>query len=263
MDRDFLIVAPSYTHKSAGVRALYRLCHHLNVAGYQAAMLPMLGQSIDDLPPWLTPLHAGAVGDSVVVYPEIVPGNPYEARKVVRWALNIPGLLGGDRFYRDDEVVFVFNPTRLGVVSQAVRTPLGPDRVLFLGLVDPANIYPDDGVAKVIDCYFTGKGAARRERWRLPDEASYQRLEDITPTMASLGDVLRRTGTLYSYDHASNVLKEAVICGCRVVVVDENGGLHDPQSCSCAYNIYWEPGFREGYARRYHDSSFVHDSCAC
>ena len=37
--------------------------------------------------------------------------------------------------------------------------------------------------------------------------------------MASLGDVLRRTRTLYSYDHKSTILKEAVICGCRVLVV--------------------------------------------
>ena len=48
--------------------------------------------------------------------------------------------------------------------------------------------------------------------------------------MASLGDVLRRTRTLYSYDHKSTILKEAVICGCRVLVVHEDGRLLDPEN---------------------------------
>ena len=55
MHPTFLIAAPNYTHKSAGVRALYRLCHHLNVAGYSAAVTPFPGVRIDNLPDWNTP----------------------------------------------------------------------------------------------------------------------------------------------------------------------------------------------------------------
>jgi hypothetical protein len=252
----FLIVAPSYTHTSGGVRALYRLCHHLNAAGYRAALIPMHGR-IDNTPPWLTPVHSGMVADSIVIYPEVVSGNPFNARKVVRWALNVPGLLGGDRSYSDEEMVFVFNPTRLALVSQSVREPLGPNRVLSVALIDPSCIYPDANVEKTLDCYFTYKGAAVRSRAPLPFEASLQALEDITPTMESLGDVLRRTRTLYSYDHASTVLKEAAVCGCRVLVVHEDGQVLDPETCGCSYNVYWNDGFRENYAARFGDSSFV------
>jgi hypothetical protein len=254
----FLIVAPSYHHRSAGIRALYRLCHHLNMAGYPAAMIPKPGRKIRQLPDWLTPLHSGPIGDSIVVYPEIVSGNPYHAGKVVRWVLNDPGRLGGDRFYADEEMVFVFSPRRLPAVNRAVSEPLAPSRVLFLGLVDPSHIYPDPAVKKSLDCFYSAKGEALRERHPLPGEDRLQPLEEITPSMASLGEVLRRTRTLYSYNHSSNVLLEAAISGCEVLVVGEDGTLHDPQLCSCADNIYWEQGFSERYALRFHDSGFVH-----
>jgi hypothetical protein len=253
----FLVVAPTYTHRSAGVRALYRLCHHLNAAGYRAAMTP-LSDRIDKLPVWFTPLHTGPVGDGLVIYPEIVSGNPLNASKVVRWTLNNPGLLGGDTFYPDDEMVFVFNPTRLGLVSKSVNTPLGPNRILSVALIDPAFIYPDPRVPKTIDCYFVHKGHSLRAKHPLPNEAALQQLEAVTPNMESLGKLLRRTRTLYCYDHASTVLKEAKICGCEVLVMHEDGELRDPETCGCPYNVFWGGRFRENYARGFHDSSFVH-----
>ena len=253
----FLIVAPSFTHKSAGVRALYRLSYHLNTAGYSAAMAPM-GKRIDVLPDWPVAVHDGPAGDSIVIYPEVVSGNPLKAEKVVRWTLNTPGLIGGDTFYSDEEMVFVCNPMQLATVSKFVSKPLTSSRVLSVGLIDPAYIYPDPGVEKTLDCFFTHKGAAIRARWPLPNEASLQSIEEVTPTMASLGDVLRRTRTLYSYDHKSTILKEAVICGCRVLVVHEDGRSMDPVTCGCIENnVFWGDGFRENYVRRYQDSAFV------
>src|SRR5262249_28693770 len=161
-------------------------------------------------PDWPVAVHSGPAADSIVVYPETVSGNPLKAKKVVRWTLNTPGLIGGDTFYSNEEMVFVFSPTQLSVVNKSVSIPLGPSRVLSVGLIDPAHIYPDPNIDKVFDCSFTHKGAGIRARWPLPNEANLKRIEDVTPTMASLGDVLRRTRTLYSYDHKSTILKEAV-----------------------------------------------------
>jgi hypothetical protein len=73
---NFIIWAVEYTHKSDEARAIHRLCHLLNEAGYSARLLP----SRADLPfatnpEWKTPLHFGAIGHSIVIYPEIVSGN--------------------------------------------------------------------------------------------------------------------------------------------------------------------------------------------
>jgi len=249
-----LVWSPPYTHRSSGVRALHRLCHHLNRCGYPCAMLSPPGAP---LPDWDTPFHEGPIGDRIVIYPEIVPGNPLGAERVVRWCLNNPGLLGGDRMYADSEMVFVYDHQRLAIVNQAVRRPIGPERILWMGLVDPSCIYPDPRVPKTINCSFTHKGRALRDCHPLPPEAGLLALEDLTPSMAALGDTLRRTRTLYSYDHYSNVLREAAICGCRVLTMGEGVAWHDPQTCRCAHNIQWQPGFHATYARQFEDSSFV------
>jgi hypothetical protein len=252
----FLVSAPSYTHKSGGVRALYRLCHHLNAAGYHAAIAPWVGHTAGKND-WLAPEHRGPVDESIVIYPEVVGGNPLGADRVVRWALNNPGLLAGDRVFPDSEMVFTYNPARLALVSESVSKPLGAARVLYVPLVDPTYIYPDSRVQKTMDCFFTHKGVALRAARPLPNESDLQALEAVTPTMADLGAVLRRTRTLYSYDHASTVLKEAAVSGCRVQVVHEDGRLLDPEQCGCAHNVHWERGLRRRYARAFEDSRFV------
>jgi hypothetical protein len=53
------------------------------------------------------PAISGAVGDAIAIYPEVVPATPFGARRVVRWALNNPGLLGGETRFADDEMVRV------------------------------------------------------------------------------------------------------------------------------------------------------------
>lgn len=256
MNYTFIILAPPYTSKSSGVRALYRLCHHLNESGYSAAIRAEREERASD---WNVHFHRGAVGDSIVIYPEIVSGNPLQAGKVVRWALNDPGLLAGDTTYPDEEMVFVYDPQKLETVSRAVSKPLGPKRVLWTGLVDPDVIYPDASVPKTIDCSFTHKGRALRERFPLPPGLVIEALEDRTPDMAALGDTLRRTRTLYSYDHYSNVLREAAISGCDIRVISEEGVWHDPRGCSCQKNILWQDKLVENYAHKFRDSSFTHD----
>ncbi len=281
----FLIVAPRYTHRSSGVRALYRLCHHLNHAGYPAAVVAwnglrgsrhqesafrrlggagyrvaralwrLIGPA--DLSPWDVPGYRGPACDAIVIYPEVVPGNPLRASKVVRWVLNSPGLLGGDAVYPDSEMLFAYDLQKLPDINAAVSQPIGAGRVLWVGLVDPAHIYPDASVPKVLDCSFTHKGSALRRKFPLGPGAPMKRLEDLTPTMAALGDTLRRTRTLYSYDHYSNLLREAAISGCVVRVPDARGVWHDPEGCDCPLNILWTPGFRDTYAARFHDRGFV------
>jgi hypothetical protein len=255
----FLVWAPAYTHRSSGIRALYRLCHHLNASGYPTAMVAneFVASESDARSGWDTPFYSGPVGDSVMIYPETVSGNPLGAKRVVRWALNDPGLIGGDSRYSDDEIVFAYNPKRLDVVSAAVSAPLGSNRVLRVGLVDPAHIYFDPHTRKTIDCHFTYKGRKLRERFPLQGAETMVCLEENTPDMSALGTLLRQTRRLYSFDHYSNVLREAVICGCEVLVIDENGRWHNPEKCDCSYNINWRENFRRNYATEFHNREFV------
>jgi len=258
----FVIAAPDYTHRSAGVRALYRLCHHLNAMGYRAGMVAMPGHEIHTPAPWNAPPFRGDVGDAIAIYPEVVAGNPFGARRVVRWALNNPGLLGGEPHFADDEMVFVFNPDRIAIVNRAVAVPIGQRRVLNFGLVDPRIIHPGPSRRRSVDCVYTGRRQDRRARFPLALDPAPVELEHETPTLAALGALLRRTRTLYSYDHASNVLREAAISGCAVRVVDDDGRWHDPETCTCPHNIHWDRDFRQTYGRRFRDHGFVDEFIA-
>lgn len=250
----FLISGFPYTHRSSGIRALYRLCHHLNVSGFPTAVIAEPGEP---LPDWNCLLYDGDVSGSVVIYPEVVAGNPLRADKVVRWVLNTPGLLGGDPTYADSELVFVYDLQRLPEVNEAISEPIGPERELWMGLVDPAVIYPDPRATRDLDCSFTYKGAELARTVLLPEPAEIQPLESLTSDLSSLGQVLRRTRTLYSYDHYSNLLREAVISGCQVRVPDESGYWHDPRNCGCERNIRWHPDIENAYIEQFHSSAFV------
>ncbi|MCI5074749.1 hypothetical protein [Oricola sp.] len=277
----FIIHAPPYTNRSSGVRALYRLCHHLNMSGHDAAMFVPGLSSARPLTPfrrlrrhmrsgfraqppyvvedgWLAPLHkGGTVGDNIVIYPEVAHGNPLSARKVVRWLLHEPGFLGGDDTYPDNELVFVFDRQKLDRASRATRQTLGENRVLWTGLVDPKHIHPNGAQERDLVLTFEHKGKALAERFPLDETVGAVRLEDLTPDYAALGDILRRTRTLHSYDHYSNVLREAVICGCEVLAIDEAGRWHDPRHCDCRQNIDWTKATPRTYAQEFEDSTFV------
>lgn len=256
----FLIWAFPYTHRSSGIRALYRLCHHLNGRGFPAALVTDPGEPLPSWNCFLRPVdHAVAdVPRAIVVYPEVVSGNPLQADKVVRWVLNSPGLIGGDPVYPEPELVFVYDLQRLPEVNRAVTEPIGPERRLWTGLVDPSVIHPDASVPRDIDCSFTYKGAELAQHIPLP-HGEIHPLESLTHDLASLGHTLRRTRTLYSYDHYSNVLREAVVSGCDVRVPDESGRWHDPRSCDCERNIHWHPDIENAYVDHFHSSDFVMD----
>lgn len=92
----FLIASPDWQLNSGGVLALHRLCHNLNVNGETAYMgcakknNEWLGETAPTINDVATLFDKE---NDVVVYPEIVRGNPMGFKNVVRWILNTPGMM--------------------------------------------------------------------------------------------------------------------------------------------------------------------------
>ena len=257
---NFIVAAPAYVHTSAGIRVLHRLCHLLNEAGFDAAIHVFLNPGNGALvnAEWNTPVTTAPPGDdTVVVYPEIVSGNPLGAQRVVRYALNYPGVFGGDTEYSRDDMVFVYYPPLLARVSAAAGVPVGENRVLTIPEIDPTHIYPDPSVAKDVDCVFVYKGRHVRDQYRLPNEDQLVSIEANTPSMRHLGDLLRRTRRLYCYDHMSTLVPEAIICGCEVLLVEPDGRLVDPRDRPDATG-FTTHDFVATYARAWSDLTVVH-----
>jgi hypothetical protein len=236
----FIIYAPEYCEDSSGVRALYRLCHLLNCAGYDAAIYPFgdIEQYSLHPSPWNTPIFAERVVPSgtVVIYPEIIRGNPLRVRRVVRWILNYPGIVGGDPVFAENELVMVWDRKMLSRVNSMCRCELNLTNVLQVPVVDPNVIYPDSGIVKDLDCYFIYKGWADYEmfhqRYCLPDQDKMVCIDHTVNTQCCLGELLRRTKRLYSFDHATILFHEALISRCDILQVHGDGLIVDPRTCS-------------------------------
>jgi hypothetical protein len=95
---------------SSGVRCLYTLCHHLNRLGYKAFVTgagapPHLLAPRIGLPLIESNRRSGI--DDIVIYPEVIAGNPFGGRKVARYLLTKPGffhsvsLINGSPVYMD------------------------------------------------------------------------------------------------------------------------------------------------------------------
>lgn len=50
-----------------------------------------------------------ALNDTITIYPEVITGNPFEAKNVVRYVLYYPGWHAGDKEYNESELVITYN----------------------------------------------------------------------------------------------------------------------------------------------------------
>lgn len=87
-----VVVAPSYRDTSGGRLVLHRLVDVLIRGGVEAALLPWKvdEKAFQVCPRYLSAVTTSARPDDLVVYPDIVKGNPLNAKKSVRWLLYHP-----------------------------------------------------------------------------------------------------------------------------------------------------------------------------
>lgn len=106
----FIVVAPPYHAKSAGIVIMHELCDSLNRLGHTASIILSVNSNGFTSPneerffgPGLlrheidtdNEFHS-FIDDGIVIYPEIITGNPVGGRRVVRYLLNREGAIGGN-----------------------------------------------------------------------------------------------------------------------------------------------------------------------
>ncbi len=208
MKKKYIIYAPSYT-KSNGIRVLYALAEILQTQGFDVFMYALASREKSNLR-FISSVTRDMRKNDIVIYPEIVPGNPLSFQNVVRYVLYFPGKLGGDSRYDAYEQIFTFDK------RYYANAP-----VLTINNIDSSLFHVDPSVTKDRDCYFVYKGG----KWKEVDELkNLQQINMQEPaSRAELARLLQRTKTLYSYDHFSLLLDEAVACGCTVKLITQDG----------------------------------------
>jgi GT2 family glycosyltransferase/glycosyltransferase involved in cell wall biosynthesis len=209
----YYIFAPDYRDDSAGVRVLHRLCDALNKVGHKAyitaqQLSPKL--NTPQLTAEVEQMHRNAGLTPITIYPEVVTGNPRKAPVVVRYLLNRPGLLAGDRLYADSELIFAYRQEFVpaGMQTETLYLPTSD-----LNLFNPFGI---DETQRKGTCFYTH----RYLKWggRLSDVTSNSL--ELSPrhprSLQELAEIFRHSELLYAYE-SSALCREAMLCGCPVV----------------------------------------------
>lgn len=214
--RPYYIETPPYRRSSAGIRVMHMLCHVLNRLGEEAYVF-----TSEVNPDLNTPTvtedvvrrHLQAGREPIVVYPEIVSGNPRRAKSVVRYVLNVPGLIGGDKTFADTELIYAYGQNLL-----PANAP--PGNVLFFPSVDSSLFNnrdnPLDAQRQGILVYPGRHLNALKEH---PELAHGTVITSTWPASRSeLAALMRRSEMLYCFESTAIAL-EAVLCGCPAVVL--------------------------------------------
>lgn len=229
------ICAPDYSDVSSGVRCLYLLCGHLNRLGVAAAMLTPADEPALFAAPAAGPVPAPiarraplALDRALVVYPEIVAGNPLGAPHVVRYLLNRPGLFTphGIETYGARDQFFHFAPEFVpdGIASHDLYIPLVDRSVYYRPLGDP----PRDGYLLY----------SSRVPPRIEDVPAWARPLRVLSMRAPLGH--RTLATLYrasrglvTFERTAAIF-EALHCGCPVLCLPHPHFAVPPQAARFA-----------------------------
>ncbi len=220
----YYIVAPPYVRTSAGIRVLHLLCHSLNRLGHTAYVLlypAMPWRSNQIGPDLLTPVLNADIAKShyergltpIMVYAETVAGNPFGSPCVVRYVLNFPGLLGGDKIYADNELCFSYGE----VLAAHTRDKAN---ILFLPAIDTRTYYPPEGKQKRSGtCFYADKYQVAHKGKLFDitkDSIEITRDKPDSQSPQEIADIFRRSELFYVYENTALAI-EAVLCGCPVV----------------------------------------------
>lgn len=253
----FIIFTPSYDERGGGSIALHQLASLLQEAGREARLWPAgkpvaRGEGVWPalkwhLKDWIKRVffkegfrfapggsvrlaRGSEIDDAVVVYPEVVEGNPLQARRVVRWLLHKPGYLTGKigfganelHFYYQKAFEFNFEGAQSGGELFLIK--------IFSDIYRNENRKDRSG-----RCYVLRKGADRAEGVDLSDGIVVDNLGH-----RETAKVFNQVEYCISYDPHTFYSVYAAMCGCKSIIVPVDGVSKEQ----------WQPieEFRDGLA---------------
>ncbi len=221
----YVIMAPRYRDDSGGIMFLHGLANELVRIGERAVLWPtrwkpqsfmmdvarhLARRSTYRMMPNTAATLARSgdlVRDAIIVYPEIVNGNPLNAERVVRWLMYPPRLRGTASSFGQNDLFF-----KASDFSDDI-TLTGGAPLLHLFSIHPA--YKDRGNKnRYGTCYMMRKQANKTV---LHDPERDICLDGLDHK--SIADHFNRCQRFICYDEATMYSQFAAICGCLSIVV--------------------------------------------
>lgn len=235
----FVIVADSFDDRNGGVIALHLLCQRLTEAGETALLWParprlqlwrnprrylgwlryhLTGQDrLFNTGPFAPRLaRSRDLPGAVVVYPEIIAGNPLGARHVARWLLHKPGFHSGRVDYGKNDLFFYYH--------DAFYDPgLGDykdNRLVVTWWNEEYRRY--NYGERSGSCYLVKKGRGRPIVHDLRDSVLIDPLSH-----REKAEAFNRAKYFYTYDARTLYARYAALCGCIPIIVPQPGMTRD------------------------------------
>jgi hypothetical protein len=163
-----------------------------------------------------SPRSSNGFDDYVVVYPEVVAGNPLQARNVVRWLLYTPGVLTSKIHYGPAELYVPYNNSFADLQLPGSKTLKDELRIVHYPLhlyFPPPEDVPRSGMAHLIR-----KGADKPQSSHEHDSICIDGLSH-----SEIARIFRTVQTFVSYDSYSAYSYFAALSGCDSVVIPDDG----------------------------------------
>lgn len=153
--------------------------------------------------------------DTIVVYPEVVFGNPLAAKHVVRWFLNVNlfrGQYTGAQPYGKDDLFIcyedIFNDYQLNPSGRKVTL-----QYFNYDIYKRWNYGHREG-----NCFLIRKGRGRTD---LPSAVPGIIIDNLSEEEKA--EIFNKCEYLYSYDTQTTYIYMAAICGCLPIIIPEPG----------------------------------------
>ncbi len=231
----YVIYAPSYNENSGGTVALHQLSVVLHKHQVKVCIFPMMKfhvrGKIFRVIEFVIRIIIGKfhkIGyrifnsklipkcyfidkkNDIVIYPEIVYGNPLGAKRVVRWLLNEPGYFTGNYKYGENDLFFYYQKA---FISKMKFNNIGGElKIVHIQYAYKNKKYPE----RKGTCYILRKGKGREIVHDLNNSVLIDGLSH-----KEIAEIFNRTEMCISYDMYTMYSQYAAVCGCMSVVVPD------------------------------------------
>jgi hypothetical protein len=222
----FLIFSYEYNWRVGGIVALHKLAELISGMSYETFLLngeksKAGGATCVGLE---EALEIARDPQTVVIYPEVVFGNPLNANRVARWVLYFPGVNGGEIKYESSEFVFTWSKA---YVKNSIyeSTPV----LNFTGILD--NYFSDLNLTRSNDAILIKKGNNEMDKrasiFLHPHTDSRTQFESADKIIDKATDIsdfnlqLNKIRYFVSYDNYTYHSVFAALAGCVSIVIPE------------------------------------------
>ena len=219
------IASPLFNEGSDGVKVLHYLCHSFNKIGIKSSLVFMDPRDPSNnsfiaaienqgiyqkyLTPVVKSLNEIDLENDVIIYPEIVQGNPLKGKNIVRYFLNKNGFITNipvknnpGEFVLSYQKIFEPN-AHFNLYCTMQEEQLIPGREAVKGLI------------KNISLTYTGKGSKYGNTERVGGTIGL----DWRKTKEEYYILLESAKYLFTWDPLSGVVYDAILRGCIPVVI--------------------------------------------